>query len=205
LERPCFFYSTAKRYGYSRQSSFSCSQPSSLRSGAWCGVAQNIPQLIAGRTVFGVGAAVICACFCLSSSPAADRSADIGTTQIVTDYSPPGPRTALWPSLRFHLIGGGLTDHVNWVCFNSLSKQTRSDTRLKRWCFNRFNLFACLTKHLRCFYLNLPLGGVSVCGVGFLLKTSPPLGSDSTHSLRDSGLFALILSAQLSSPALLRA
>ncbi|KAJ7366075.1 major facilitator superfamily domain-containing protein [Mycena albidolilacea] len=65
-----------------------------------CSVAQNIPQLIAGRTVSGVGAAGIC------------------TTQIVTDYSPPGPRTALWPSLRFHLIGGGLTDHVTW-----------------RWCF----------------------------------------------------------------------
>ncbi|KAF7358092.1 Major facilitator transporter-like protein [Mycena venus] len=37
-----------------------------------------------------------------------------------------------------------------------------------------------------CFFINLPLGGVSVCGVLFLLKASPPLGSDPTkRSTRD--------------------
>ncbi|KAF8142681.1 ABC transporter [Mycena galopus ATCC 62051] len=35
-----------------------------------------------------------------------------------------------------------------------------------------------LTDHASwvCFYLNLPLGGVSICGVAFLLQASPPLG-----------------------------
>ncbi|KAJ6521127.1 major facilitator superfamily domain-containing protein [Mycena capillaripes] len=37
-----------------------------------------------------------------------------------------------------------------------------------------------------CFFINLPLGGVSVLGVLFLLKASPPLGSDpNKRSLRD--------------------
>ncbi|KAJ6566269.1 transporter [Mycena capillaripes] len=37
-----------------------------------------------------------------------------------------------------------------------------------------------------CFFINLPLGGVSVVGVLFLLKASPPLGSDpNKRSLRD--------------------
>ncbi|KAJ7168875.1 ABC transporter [Mycena filopes] len=37
-----------------------------------------------------------------------------------------------------------------------------------------------------CFWINLPLGGISICGVSLLLKASPPLGSDPTkRSSRD--------------------
>ncbi|KAJ7073623.1 ABC transporter [Mycena amicta] len=37
-----------------------------------------------------------------------------------------------------------------------------------------------------CFFINLPLGGVSIAGVTFLLKASPPLGADPTkRSWRD--------------------
>ncbi|KAJ7041891.1 major facilitator superfamily domain-containing protein [Mycena alexandri] len=37
-----------------------------------------------------------------------------------------------------------------------------------------------------CFWINLPLGGVSICGVSLLLKAAPPLGSDPTRrSARD--------------------
>ncbi|KAJ7073604.1 major facilitator superfamily domain-containing protein [Mycena amicta] len=37
-----------------------------------------------------------------------------------------------------------------------------------------------------CFFINLPLGGVSIVGVTFLLKASPPLGADPTkRSWRD--------------------
>ncbi|KAF7344330.1 Major facilitator transporter-like protein [Mycena sanguinolenta] len=35
-----------------------------------------------------------------------------------------------------------------------------------------------------CFFINLPLGGVSITGVTFLLKASPPLGSDPTKRSR---------------------
>ncbi|KAJ7168989.1 major facilitator superfamily domain-containing protein [Mycena filopes] len=43
-----------------------------------------------------------------------------------------------------------------------------------------------LTDRRWIFFLNLPLGGVSLCGVTFLLKAAPPLGADLTkRSYRD--------------------
>ncbi|KAF7350726.1 Major facilitator transporter-like protein [Mycena sanguinolenta] len=36
-----------------------------------------------------------------------------------------------------------------------------------------------------CFYLNLPLGGISLCGVALLLKASPALGQPRMHSPRE--------------------
>ncbi|KAJ6493161.1 ABC transporter [Mycena sanguinolenta] len=55
------------------------------------------------------------------------------------------------------LIGGAFTDHATWFFVQ------------KRWCF----------------YLNLPLGGISLCGVAFLLKASPALGQPSMRSPRE--------------------
>ncbi|KAJ7194181.1 ABC transporter [Mycena pura] len=103
-----------------------------------CGVSQNVDQLIAGRTVSGLGASGIF----------------VGVLQVIAQVTVLEDRPRLFglfgavfgmASIVGPLIGGAFTDHVTW-----------------RWCF----------------FINLPVGGVSVAALTFLLKASPPLGSD---------------------------
>ncbi|KAJ7185328.1 major facilitator superfamily domain-containing protein [Mycena filopes] len=111
-----------------------------------CALAQNVGQLIAGRTVSGVGAAGLFVAMIQIISQVTrleDRPRLFGFFGAVFGLS----------SVIGPLIGGALTDHVSW-----------------RWCF----------------WINLPLGGVSIAGVLLLLKASPPLGSDpNKRGLRD--------------------
>ncbi|KAJ7662815.1 ABC transporter [Mycena polygramma] len=109
------------------------------------GLAQNIDQLIAGRTVSGLGAAGIYVAIIQIISQVTrleDRPKLFGLFGAVFGLS-----AVIGP-----LIGGALTDHVSW-----------------RWCF----------------YINLPVGGVSILVVILQLKASPPLGSE--HSKRSLG------------------
>ncbi|KAJ7111784.1 ABC transporter [Mycena epipterygia] len=129
-----------------------------------CGLAQGVNQLIAGRTVSGLGAAgIFVALFQIiaevsiyqsTAPPAAthtfnkirvthlsDRPRLFGLFGVVFGLA----------SVTGPLIGGALTDHVTW-----------------RWCF----------------FINLPIGGISLAAVLFLLKASPPLGSDPTKRSR---------------------
>jgi MFS family permease len=106
-----------------------------------CGVSQNVFQLIAGRTVSGMGAAgmfVSMIQIIAQVTRLEDRPRLFGAFGAVFGLS----------SIIGPLIGGSLTDHVTW-----------------RWCF----------------FINLPIGGVSLLAVTLLLKSSPPLGADPTQ------------------------
>ncbi|KAJ7176948.1 ABC transporter [Mycena filopes] len=111
-----------------------------------CGVSQNVDQLIAGRTVSGLGAAGIM----------------VAMIQVLSQTTRLEDRAKLFglfgaffglASIIGPLLGGALTDHATW-----------------RWVF----------------FINLPMGCVSIIGVTFILKATPPLGSDPTkRSNRD--------------------
>ncbi|KAJ7038356.1 ABC transporter, partial [Mycena alexandri] len=106
-----------------------------------CALSQSIGQLIAGRTISGVGAGGLM----------------VAMIQVLTQATRLEDRPKLFglfggvfalSSVLGPLIGGSITDHSTW-----------------RWNF----------------WLSLPLGGVSICGVLLLLKAAPPLGSDPTQ------------------------
>ncbi|KAJ7198312.1 major facilitator superfamily domain-containing protein [Mycena pura] len=119
-----------------------------------CGVSQNVNQLIAGRTVTGVGAAGICAFFSAVIPTTLTLRPVVAMLQIISQVTRLEDRPRLFgffgavfgvSSVIGPLIGGAFTDHVTW-----------------RWCF----------------FINLPIGGVSLTAVALLLKATPPLGSD---------------------------
>ncbi|KAF7358423.1 Major facilitator transporter-like protein [Mycena venus] len=113
-----------------------------------CSVAQNVQQLIAGRTISGPGAAGIF----------------VAMLQVVAQITRLEDRPRL-----FGLFGANfaLASVVGPLLGGAFSRTM-------------------LPGGIWCFYINLPLGGVSIVGVILLLKAAPPLGSDpSQRSPRD--------------------
>ncbi|KAJ7613874.1 ABC transporter [Mycena polygramma] len=103
-----------------------------------CGLAQNVNQIIAGRTVSGMGAAAIFVSMLQVISQATrlqDRPRLFGIFSALYGLS----------SVIGPLMGGAFVDHVTW-----------------RWVF----------------FINLPIGGVSLLVVLISLPNAPPLGSD---------------------------
>ncbi|KAK6996675.1 major facilitator superfamily domain-containing protein [Favolaschia claudopus] len=106
-----------------------------------CGLAQGVGQLIAGRTVSGIGAAAIFVAMLQVISQATrleDRPRLFGLFGAMFGLS----------SVIGPLLGGAFTEKVTW-----------------RWVF----------------YINLPIGGVSLAVVLLTLPARPPLGSDPTQ------------------------
>ncbi|KAJ6521163.1 ABC transporter [Mycena vulgaris] len=128
-----------------------------------CGVAQNVEQLIAGRTVSGIGAAAIFVStiqMLSQSTRLEDRPRLFGMFGAVFGFA----------SVIGPLIGGAFTDKVTW-----------------RWCF----------------FVNLPIGGLSLGVVLISLPAAPPLGSNPTtrsprailHQVLHMDLLGAVLSA----------
>ena len=87
------------------------------------------------------------------------------------------------------LIGGSLTDHASlsfyflFLIFSHLANDRSLGwgsslhfSRVHRPITLSFSILA-----LVCFFINLPIGGVSLLAVTLLLKSSPPLGADPTQ------------------------
>jgi MFS family permease len=89
------------------------------------------------------------------------------------------------------LIGGAFTDHVRPSLFLYLDIPnicvSRTTGHLGRSFTPSFTCLSPITFTQRwCFFINLPIGGVSLTAVTFLVKSSPPLGADLTkRSPRD--------------------
>ncbi|KAF7290179.1 Major facilitator transporter-like protein [Mycena indigotica] len=119
-----------------------------------CGLAQGVDSLIAGRTVSGIGAAGICMSFLSLLAELLTCLIVVSMIQIISQVTRLEDRPRL-----FGLFGAvfGLSSIVGPLIGGAFT-----DHVSWRWCF----------------YINLPFGGVSLTVVTFLLKASPPLGSD---------------------------
>ncbi|KAJ7756579.1 ABC transporter [Mycena metata] len=122
-----------------------------------CALSQNIGQLIAGRTISGAGGGGLMIAMIQVLTQATrleDRPKFFGAFGGVFALS----------SILGPLIGGSITDRSTWARFlPPFPPSCLADTIPRDGCN---------------FWLSLPLGGVSICGVLLLLKAAPPLGSD---------------------------